>query len=185
MVTFRIHYLPAISLAKIRTCNQKHKKPFHLTRIFMSKELFNKIGNLWSKIEYPALLQTAASKNCPWATILWELQEERKLEISGLQIRSAINFTWQVKKGVWIRALVQEIISTCAVSTCVIKQFILSFVANTWVCIMWEENHTAKPFGSCPFTNPLFWLQDHVFKGRIWFYLSHVNVLQSLSPVFH
>ncbi len=52
MVTFQIHCLPAISLAKIRTCNQKHKKPLHLTRIFTSKELFNKIGNLRSKIEY-------------------------------------------------------------------------------------------------------------------------------------
>ncbi len=79
----------------------------------------------------PALLQRAARKNCPCARILSELQEERKLEISGPRVGSAIIFTWQVKKGVWIRALVQEIISTCAVSTCVFKQFILSFVANT------------------------------------------------------
>jgi len=65
----------------------------------------------------PALLQRAAIKNCPWARILSELQEESNLDISGPQVGSAINFTWQVKKGVWIRALVQEIISTCAVST--------------------------------------------------------------------
>jgi hypothetical protein len=84
-----------------------------------------------AKLNMPALLQRAASKNCPWARILLELQEERNLEISGPQVGSAVNFSWQVKKGVWIRALVQEIISTCAVSTCVFKQFILSFVANT------------------------------------------------------
>jgi len=65
-----------------------------------------------------ALLQGAASKNCPWARILSEAQEERNLEISGPQVGSAINFTWQVKQGVWIRALVEEIISTCAVPTC-------------------------------------------------------------------
>jgi len=79
----------------------------------------------------PALLQWAASKNCPWARIQSELQVERKLEISGPQVGPAINFTWQVKKGVWIRALVQKIISFCAISTPVVKQFILSFVANT------------------------------------------------------
>jgi hypothetical protein len=55
----------------------------------------------------------------------------REKPVSGPQVGSAINFTWQVKKGVWIRALVQEIIATCAVSTCVFEQFILSFVANT------------------------------------------------------
>jgi hypothetical protein len=83
-----------------------------------------------AKLNMPALLQRAASKNCPWARILSKLQE-RNLEISVPQVGSAINFAWQVKMGVWIRALVQEIISTCAVSTCVFKQFILSFVANT------------------------------------------------------
>jgi hypothetical protein len=55
----------------------------------------------------------------------------REKPVSGPQVGSTINFTWQVKKGVWIRALVQEIISTCAISTCVFKQFILGFVANT------------------------------------------------------
>jgi len=48
----------------------------------------------------PALLQRAARKNFPWARILSELQEERKLEILGPQVGSTINFTWQVKKGV-------------------------------------------------------------------------------------
>jgi hypothetical protein len=84
-----------------------------------------------AKLNMPAFLQKAASKNCPWAGILLELQEERNMEISSPQVGSTINFTWQVKKGVWIRALVQEIISTCAVFKCVFKQFILNFIANT------------------------------------------------------
>jgi len=65
------------------------------------------------------------------AKVFSELQEERNLEKSNRPVGLAINFTWQVKKGVWIKALVQEINSTCAVSTCVFKQFIFSFVANT------------------------------------------------------
>jgi hypothetical protein len=65
------------------------------------------------------------------AKVFSELQEERNLEKSSPPVGLTINFTWQVKKGVWIKALVQEINSTCVVSTCVFKQFILSFVANT------------------------------------------------------
>jgi len=56
LLEYYVHYLPTIILAKIRTCNQKHKKPLHLTRIFTSKELFNKIGNSWSIIEYASSL---------------------------------------------------------------------------------------------------------------------------------
>ncbi len=131
MVTFRIHCLPAISLAKIRTRNQKHKNLCISRESSHPKSYSIRLAIYEAKLNMPALLQRAASKNCPWARILSELQEERNLEISGPQVGSEFNFTWQVKKGVWIRALVQEIISTCAVSTCVFKQFILSFVANT------------------------------------------------------
>jgi len=47
----------------------------------------------------PALLQRAASKNCPWARILSELQEERNLENSGPQVGISNQFHMASKEG--------------------------------------------------------------------------------------